>query len=112
MLSYFKRAFPDASFLIVSVSDKSYVNPEGVYETIPSLESLVEMQESLAKEKNMAFFNLYQSMGGYNSMVLWADSIYPLANKDYTHLNFRGSKKVSNLIFNSLKNNYALWQKK
>jgi hypothetical protein len=51
-------------------------------------------------------------MGGYNSMVLWADSINPLANKDYTHLNFRGSKKVSNLIFNSLKNNYALWQKK
>ncbi len=111
MLSYFKRAFPDASFLIVSVSDKSYVNQEGIYETIPSLESLVEMQEYLAKEKNMAFFNLYQSMGGYNSMVLWADSINPLANKDYTHLNFRGSKKVSNLIFNSLKNNYALWQK-
>ena len=112
MLSYFKRAFPNTSFLIVSVSDKSYVNEEGVYETILSLENLVEMQEFLAKEKKMAFFNLYQSMGGYNSMVLWADSIYPLANKDYTHLNFRGSKKVSNLIFNSFKNNYELWQKK
>jgi hypothetical protein len=112
MLSYFKRAFPNTSFLLISVSDKSYVNEEGKYETIPSLENLVEMQENLAKEKNMAFFNLYQSMGGFNSMVNWADSIYPLANKDYTHLNFRGSKKVSNLIFYSLKNNYEQWEKK
>jgi hypothetical protein len=46
-------------------------------------------------------------MGGENSMVGWVDSSPPLANKDYTHVNSRGARKMAELLFTYLMGEYA-----
>ena len=67
---------------------------------------LVEAQERIAQEMGVAFLNLYEEMGGANSMVKWVEQEPPLAHHDYTHANRRGAEKVSQLIGRFLFNEY------
>lgn len=98
VITYLKSCFPQSEILLVSVSDKSYKNDAGVFETDPAIPLLVKAQARAAQTTNSAFYNLYNAMGGYNSMVKWVQADTALANKDYTHVNFAGSKKIANYI--------------
>jgi outer membrane biosynthesis protein TonB len=51
-------------------------------------------------------------MGGENSMVKLAEAKPPLAAKDYTHLNFKGGRKLSGLMAKSLIHEQELYNKK
>jgi hypothetical protein len=110
VITHLKRCCPNASFLVVGVSDKSW-NNNGTFETDPSVPLLIEAQRRVAEKKGAAFWSLYDAMGGYNSMVNWVTSDTALANKDYTHLNFRGSHKVGKMLFNELMVNYQQYVK-
>jgi len=112
-VNYLKKCFPNTAFLIVSVNDKSYKNPEtDDFVTMPGVPVLVNMQKEIAKNCNTSFWNLYENMGGYNSMVKWVTADTTLANKDYTHLNFRGANKVANMLYKAIDTDYKLWQQK
>jgi lysophospholipase L1-like esterase len=100
-LKKIKRCFPNSSILIISVGDKSYSTNEG-YQTDPSVPLMVESQKQLAQKNKIAFWSLYDAIGGEGTMVKWVQCDTPLANKDYTHLNFRGAKKVGKLLFEKL----------
>ena len=45
-------------------------------------------------------------MGGDGSMVKWTEEEPALANKDYTHFNFRGAKKVAKIIYDQIDQGY------
>lgn len=111
MVNHMKRSFPKASFLLVSVNDKSY-KENGEFITDPSVLLIVEAQQRVAKKTKIAFFNLYEAMGGYNSMVKWATADTALANKDYTHLNRRGAAKVATMLYNELNLGFENYKKK
>ena len=51
----------------------------------------METQAQLAIENGFAFYNQFESMGGTNSIVKWANETPPLANKDYVHPNGKGA---------------------
>ncbi|MFI5140498.1 MAG: hypothetical protein ACHQIM_21945 [Sphingobacteriales bacterium] len=109
-LHYLKKLFPNTSILLISSTDKAmWVN--GAYETAPGVEPLVETQKKLARENNCAFFNLYETMGGYNSMVVWAQKKPILAGSDYTHFNGNGAAKIGKMITNALLDKYATFEK-
>lgn len=95
-------AFPEAGFLIVSVSDRGE-NRNGEVVTMRGIEQLVSYQQQLAFHTGTAFWNMFQAMGGKGSMAQFADTIPALANKDYTHLNFRGGRHLGNLLFKAIK---------
>jgi hypothetical protein len=101
-----QRAFPNASILIVGMSDKSS-RIDGEFQTDPSVPRLLAAQRSLAERNHAAFWNLYEAMGGENSMVSWVEESPALANKDYTHVNFRGAHKIAGLLFDYLMQQYA-----
>jgi hypothetical protein len=63
---------------------------------------MVATQREIARNNKVAFWNLYQAMGGENTMVNWVEGDTVLAYKDYTHLNSVGAKKVGDLFFNKL----------
>lgn len=48
-------------------------------------------------------------MGGEGSMVQWVEEDQ-LANKDYTHFNSKGSKKVGNLLYQELEKGYKRYK--
>ncbi len=110
VVNHLKACFPQSSFLLISIGDKSYkTNME--YETDPAIPLLVAAQRRIAEQTGIAFWNLYENMGGFNSMVSWVDSTEPLANKDYAHLNFRGGKKVADMLFKHLMEEYDHYDK-
>ncbi len=108
-INYIKEAFPNASILLVSVSDKSY-KENGEYVTSPAIPALVAAQQRVAQKTHIAFWNLYEAMGGYNTMVNWVQGDTVYANKDYTHPNFRGASKIAKLFYNHLMDQYKQFE--
>lgn len=96
-----KRLFPKTSILLMSVSDRSS-NTSGEFKTMKAIPAMRDAQRLIAERTGIAFWDLYEAMGGENSMVKLAEAKPPLAAKDYTHLNFKGGKKLSDLMAKSL----------
>jgi hypothetical protein len=111
VIRHIRASFPDASILLISVGDKSY-RKDGVYQTDPSVPILVKTQKRMAEDNKLAFWSLYDAMGGSGSMVKWVEGDTALANKDYTHFNFRGAHKVGKLLFSKLMSEYSDYNKK
>ena len=100
-----KRGYPDAAILLMSVSDRS-TKVGGEYQTMESVPLMVAAQREIARQSQVAFYNLFEAMGGENSMVAFVENDPPLANKDYTHLNFQGGRRVAGIFVKSLINEY------
>jgi lysophospholipase L1-like esterase len=96
-----KKIFPESSFLLLSISDKSS-NVNGSFQTAEAIPAMRNAQRLIAKETGIAFWDMYEAMGGENSMVMYAEAKPALAAKDYTHLNFRGGKKLAGALAKSL----------
>lgn len=99
VIKHLQQAFPEASFLIVSVSDRSQRTANGIT-TMKGVEDMVACQREMAIDHGVAFFNLFTAMGGRGSMKKLVDS--NCANKDYTHINLKGGKILAEHLFNSL----------
>lgn len=93
LINKLKEAFPGTPILLLSVSDRSQ-RRQGQFVTMPVIPFLIQAQEKIAFENKLLFWNLFEAMGGENSMAGFANSKPALANKDYTHLNFAGGRKV------------------
>ncbi|MBC7524201.1 MAG: hypothetical protein H7239_07165 [Flavobacterium sp.] len=100
-----KTNFSKSEFLLVGASDRAF-NYDGQWKTAVGIDSLIAIQAKLSYNNNIAFYNLYKSMGGYGTTVKWADSTLQLANKDYIHFNHRGARRVATMIFNALLNDF------
>ena len=96
-----KHCFANTDFLLISSADKSFKYTNGTHTAI-GMDSLIATQERIAYDTKIAFYNTYYSMGGYNSMVNWANANPQLAAKDYTHLNAKGAEILGNSIFSSM----------
>ena len=94
-IEHLREAFPEASFLVVSMPDRDQRTAAGI-RTMLGVESLVAYQQIMAAEHHVAFFNLFQAMGGRESMKALVDQ--GLANKDYTHLTFGGGRRLGTLL--------------
>ena len=89
----FKKAFPDTPILLLSVSDRGS-RQAGQFVTMPVIPFLIDAQQKIAADNKLLFWNMFEAMGGENSMVGFVNANPPLANKDYTHLNFAGGRKI------------------
>jgi lysophospholipase L1-like esterase len=101
LIQKLKTSFPNTAILLISTSDMGY-NQDGSWITEPAVPFMVSTQRGIAKKNKIAFWDLYTSMGGENTIVNWAEQEPKLAAMDYTHLSYSGAKKVANLIFNKL----------
>lgn len=111
VIKHIRESFPNTSILLISVGDKSF-RKDGVYQTDPSVPILVEVQKRMAKDNKLAFWSLYDAMGGSGSMVKWVEGDTAFANKDYTHFNFKGAHKAGKLLFSKLLSEYNDYNKK
>ncbi len=89
-----KRIFPEASFLLVGVSDRAS-NQNGKFVTYPDVPLLRDVQRRIAQKTNITFWDMYEAMGGENSIVKYVDAKPALAAKDYTHLTYWGGRRIA-----------------
>ncbi|MGC1244522.1 MAG: hypothetical protein WA874_23240 [Chryseosolibacter sp.] len=111
VINNLKKSFPQASFLLMSVSDRS-TNTTGRFETMNAIPAMRNAQRMIAQETGIAFWDMFQAMGGENSMVRFVTSKPALAAKDYTHLNFNGGKKLAGSLVKSLLYGHDGYEKK
>ncbi len=101
VINLFKTAFPKASIIMIGVHDKAMKKGSG-FVTDPAVLKLLEAQKNIAAKNNIAFWNLFEAMGGENSMSKWVNSNPPLAYRDYVHFNDLGAKKIAELFVEAL----------
>lgn len=101
-IQHIKEYYPGAGILIVSVADRDFKTKDGEIQTMPGIRNLVRYQQNLAAEEGVAFWNMFQAMGGNESMKALVDSKPSMANYDYTHINMRGGKYLARLLFEAL----------
>ncbi len=101
-LDHLKEAFPQAGILIVGVGDRDSRTEEGGLRTMPGVKNLVRCQQRLAAESGVAFWNLFEAMGGDCSMARLVEAKPSMANYDYTHINFRGGRHLAQLLYDAL----------
>ncbi|MDD3911182.1 MAG: hypothetical protein PHZ22_03230 [Bacteroidales bacterium] len=101
-ISYLKKCFPNTSILLLGVSDRGHRMEDGSIRTMPGIKLLLDTQNIMAKKSGIAFWNTFEAMGGEGSMVKMVENKPPLANLDYTHINYRGGKMIAKKLFNAL----------
>lgn len=105
MINNLKSAFPRTSFLMISVHDKA-IKKGSNFATDPTILRLLGTQKNIAKLADVAFWSLFDAMGGENSMPNWVNANPPLAFKDFIHFNDQGAKKVADLLAEALLEQY------
>jgi lysophospholipase L1-like esterase len=108
-INMLKKLAPRASILFIGPADMDV--KEGLdYVTHPQLVTLRDELKKVVLESNCAFYDLYDIMGGANSMSAWVNE--KLAATDYIHFSPQGARKVSNLFHAALINEYDKYLKK
>lgn len=101
-IAHLKEAFPNSAILVVSVGDRDEKGSDGKMHTMKGITELVSYQRKMASDQKVAFWNLYEAMGGDGSMAEMVNN--KQGNRDYTHINFQGGKRIAKLLFDVLNN--------
>jgi lysophospholipase L1-like esterase len=96
-----KKSRPGIQVLVVGVSDMAKRN-NGFWESYESINSIRLAQKNAAERTNSAFWDLYEVMGGANSIQAWANSNPALAGKDYIHFTPKGAQIIGEFLFQAL----------
>jgi len=96
-LRLLKALKPGLSIIVMGVNDMSQNTPDG-YKSYPNIVMIRDAQRRAAFETGCAFWDLYEAMGGENSMPDWVFAEPPLAQKDFTHFSVDGAKIVAELF--------------
>ena len=101
-IEHLKKCFPQSGFLLLSVGDRDYKTDTGELRTMPGVKNLIRYQQNIAAESNIAFWNMFEAMGGDGSMAKLVHAKPSMANYDYTHINFRGGKHLAGLLYETM----------
>ncbi len=104
-----KLCFPGVPILIISTADKS-TKYDLQMKTDSAVVPLSTSQKSYALKTQSGFVNLYTLMGGDGSMTKWVEQDPSLANKDYTHFNPRGAKKIAEMLYGEINKGYEQYK--
>jgi hypothetical protein len=95
---HFQSALKKGSMLVIGINDVSR-SVNGTYESYPNIGALRYLQRKAAIDKGMAFFDIYQLMGGENSIKIWNQK--GLASKD-GHFGDKGRNIVCKELYKAL----------
>ncbi len=109
-LSYLKQLKPNAAIIVIGPSDMA-TKVAGKFMTYPYLEDVRDALKQASFESGAGFWDLYEVMGGRNSMISWVESDPPLAGSDYVHFNYGGTKRVSELFLKALWSDFSDFEK-
>ncbi len=112
LIRYYQEHLPGVDILVVGVSDKA-TRIDGKMRTDPSVPRITQAQRQAAEKAGVAFFSMYEAMGGEGAMIKWVEEETPrLANLDYAHFNFEGADKAAQMLLDFLMDGYRQYLSK
>ena len=93
---YLRACAPDAAILFIGPSDMS-TNIDGQMSTYPLVPYMDKLLQKMAAEEQIAYWSMYDAMGGKDSMVRWVE--VGLAGSDYVHFTRAGANKMGRMLY-------------
>jgi len=93
-INYMKKRNPNAAIIVIGPGDMS-VKEKTEYVTYPYLEAVRDAMKDAAISSGCVFWDMYEVMGGKNSMPKWVNAEPSLASSDYIHFSPKGAKKIA-----------------
>ncbi|PCJ65898.1 MAG: hypothetical protein COA58_07395 [Bacteroidetes bacterium] len=94
-----KAAYPGISIIVIGPSDMSR-NKGGRMVSYSNIPLIRDAMKEAALESGCCFWDLYEAMGGENSMLAWVNE--GLGQKDYTHFSYKGAKYVGEMLYEAI----------
>jgi hypothetical protein len=96
-----RNHFPETSIILISPGDLGQKKGKRII-THPEIKRFVQSQMKIANKAGVAFWNMFEAMGGENSISSWVNATPPLAFKDYCHLTWDGGDLIANKFVSAL----------
>lgn len=106
-IQYIKSMIPTAKIIMIGPSDMS-VKEATEWQTYPILKTCRDELKKAVFEADGVYWDLFEAMGGENSMPLWVDK--NLAASDYIHFTNKGAKKAASWFYDALMHDYEEWE--
>jgi lysophospholipase L1-like esterase len=109
-LQRIKELQPDIGIIVIGVADMS-IKDKDSYVSYPNIEKVRDALKNATLRSNAVYWDMYEAMGGKNSMPSWVLANPSLASSDFVHFNARGAKIIAQMFYNSLIYEYTLYKK-
>jgi len=109
-LKRLKQILPDVAIVVIGVADMS-MKKKDRYVSFPNIEKIRDAMKNATLNANCIYWDMYEAMGGKNSMPSWVFAEPALASSDFVHFNTRGARIIANMFYNSLMYEYNLYKK-
>jgi lysophospholipase L1-like esterase len=96
-----QQQYPGAAIVVIGPSDMS-TKEKDKYVTYEHLPLVVEALKEAALSTGCGYWNMYEAMGGFNSMPSWVNAVPELARPDYVHFSALGARLIANMFYNAL----------
>lgn len=110
-LYFLKKQIPGIVIIVIGPSDMS-VKEKDKYVTYPHLEKVRDELKKATFNAGGAYWDMYEAMGGKNSMPKWVEATPPLAAPDYTHFSPSGTTKISEMFYDAFFKDYETFKQK
>ncbi len=100
-LERIRQVAPGVPVVVIGVADMS-VKERDKYITYPNLEDVRDALKSATLKAGFAYWDMYEAMGGNNSMPSWVHAQPSLATSDFVHFNHRGARVIAEMFYNAL----------
>ncbi len=108
-IDYFKSVAPEARLLFIGPSDMGK-SVDGTITTWPNLPELNDSLKVTALQQGIAYWDMFNVMGGKNSMVRWVQHQPPFATSDYIHFTHQGANEIGEVLSKSFETYYQFYQ--
>jgi len=106
-----QRLIPNVSILVIGLGDMS-LKEKDTYVSYPNVKLIRDALKNASFRAGCAFWDMFEAMGGENSMPSWVFAEPALAQKDFVHFTIRGSKIIAKMFYRALMLEYENYLKK
>jgi hypothetical protein len=107
LITSIKNSNPNAAFILTTPGDSFKKSRKGRVKN-PDVKIAKEVIIKYALEHNIAYWDLYEIMGGYGSMAKWYAA--QLSAKDRVHFNGKGYLIQGDLLYRAFMNGYEKYK--
>ncbi len=108
-IRYIQRVAPQASILFIGPSDmgKRYNGKMGTWKNLPELNDSLRV---MTLRNGVAYWDMFNVMGGEGSMAQWVKHKPPMAGPDYIHFTFKGAQEIGSNLAKSFTTYYDFYK--
>lgn len=100
-LKLLKNMLPGVPIIVIGVADMS-IKDKDRYITYPNLKNVRNALKNATFDAGAVYWDMFEAMGGENSMPSWVFAEPALASTDFVHFNYRGARIIAEMFYNAL----------